>query len=232
MHDRQSEGHGRQSAGCHHPRVLHDRRLCFSAAAGREWSVRERHHSVREHQGPCRRDAGAARAATRRRHLRADRDADDDRVGRPDEGDRAMSEEFIGSGWAFPLRTDPTGRIALVSREREIEESIRLILGTAIGERPMRPEFGCGIHDYVFAPADSETANKIAAEVRASLRRWEPRIRVRDVAVSFDEADTSTLYIDIRYALGNTNDPRNLVFPFYVIPQEGKKEQTESKEGE
>ncbi|TMG40484.1 MAG: GPW/gp25 family protein [Chloroflexi bacterium] len=143
-----------------------------------------------------------------------------------------MSEEFIGSGWAFPLRTDATGRIALVSREREIEESIRLILGTAIGERPMRPEFGCGIHDYVFAPADSETANKIAAEVRASLRRWEPRIRVRDVVVSFDEADTSTLYIDIRYALGNTNDPRNLVFPFYVIPQEGKKEQTESKEGE
>ena len=143
-----------------------------------------------------------------------------------------MSEEFIGSGWAFPLRTDATGRIALVSREREIEESIRLILGTAIGERPMRPEFGCGIHEYVFAPADSETANKIAAEVRASLRRWEPRIRVRDVVVSFDEADTSTLYIDIRYALGNTNDPRNLVFPFYVIPQEGKKEQTESKEGE
>ena len=143
-----------------------------------------------------------------------------------------MSEEFIGSGWAFPMRTDATGRIALVSREKEIEESIRLVLGTAIGERPMRPEFGCGIHDYVFAPADGETANKIAAEVRASLRRWEPRIRVRDVVVSFDEADTSTLYIDIRYALGNTNDPRNLVFPFYVIPQEGKKELAESKEGE
>ncbi len=135
-----------------------------------------------------------------------------------------MSEEFIGSGWAFPLRTDATGRIALVSRDKEIEESIRLILGTAYGERPMRPEFGCGIHDYVFAPADSETANKIAAEVRASLRRWEPRIRVRDVVVSFDEADTSTLYIEIRYAVGNTNDPRNLVFPFYVIPEEGKKE--------
>jgi phage baseplate assembly protein W len=145
-----------------------------------------------------------------------------------------MSEEFIGSGWAFPLRTDATGRIALVSREREIEESMRLILGTAIGERPMRPEFGCGIHDYVFAPADSETANKIAAEVRASLRRWEPRIRVRDVVVTFDEADSSTLYIDIRYAIGNTNDPRNLVFPFYVIPEEGKKKEitTESAKGE
>ena len=78
-----------------------------------------------------------------------------------------MSEEFIGSGWAFPLRTDPTGRIALVSREQEIEESIRLILGTAIGERPMRPEFGCAIHDYIFDSADTETA----ARVQAGRRR-------------------------------------------------------------
>ena len=65
-----------------------------------------------------------------------------------------MGQEFIGAGWAFPLRTDPTGGIALVSREREIEESIRLILATAPGERPMRPEFGCAVHDHVFAPAD------------------------------------------------------------------------------
>jgi phage baseplate assembly protein W len=131
-----------------------------------------------------------------------------------------MSEEFIGNGWAFPLRTDATGRIALVSREQEIEESIRLILGTAIGERPMRPEFGCEIHDYIFDSADTETAAKGASAVRASLRRWEPRIDVRDVIVSFDADNTSILYIDIRYAIGNTNDPRNLVFPFYVIPPE------------
>jgi phage baseplate assembly protein W len=150
----------------------------------------------------------------------ADRHADDDRVGGPDEGDRAMSEEFIGSGWAFPLRTDPTGRIALVSREQEVEESIRLILGTAIGERPMRPEFGCAIHDYVFDSADTETAARVATAVRASLLRWEPRIEVRDVLVSFDTEDSSIVYIDIRYAIGETNDPRNLVFPFYVIPAE------------
>ena len=131
-----------------------------------------------------------------------------------------MSEEFVGNGLAFPLRTDATGRIALVSREQEIEESIRLILGTAIGERPMRPEFGCEIHDYIFDSADTETAAKVASAVRASLRRWEPRIEVRDVIVSFDADNTSILYIDIRYGIGNTNDPRNLVFPFYVIPQE------------
>jgi phage baseplate assembly protein W len=131
-----------------------------------------------------------------------------------------MSEEFIGNGWAFPLQTDATGGIALVSREREIEESIRLILGTSPGERPMRPEFGCRIHDYVFAPADAETASRIAADVRISLERWEPRIEVEFVGVSPDPLDTSLLYIDVRYSLGTANDPRNLVFPFYVIPSE------------
>lgn len=130
-----------------------------------------------------------------------------------------MAEEFIGAGWAFPIRTDATGGIALVSREREVEEAIRLILGTAYGERPMRPEFGCGIHDYLFASADAATAGKLAFEVRASLQRWEPRIEVIDVIVTVDPLDRSAMYIDIRYLLRGTNDPRNLVFPFYVIPE-------------
>jgi hypothetical protein len=129
-----------------------------------------------------------------------------------------VSDEFIGRGWAFPLRTDSTGGISLVSREREIEEAIRLILGTAPGERPMRPEFGCRINEYVFASADGGTANAIAAEVKHALRRWEPRIDVQDVTVTFDARESTTLYIDIRYAIRRTNDRRNLVFPFYVIP--------------
>ena len=131
-----------------------------------------------------------------------------------------MSEEFIGQGWGFPVRTDATGGIALVSGEREIAESIRLILGTALGERPMRPEFGCAIHDMVFSPADTSLAGLIAYEVRASLVRWEPRIDVLDVEVSFDADEATVLYIDVRYSLSDTNDPRNLVFPFYFIPEE------------
>jgi uncharacterized protein len=131
-----------------------------------------------------------------------------------------VNDEFIGAGWAFPLRTDATGRIALVTREREIEESIRLILGTAYGERPMRPEFGCGIHDEIFARADASTFGRIASDVRSALRRWEPRIAVEDVEVAPDPDDQATLYIDIRYTIGSSNDPRNLVFPFYVIPAE------------
>lgn len=129
-----------------------------------------------------------------------------------------MGAEFIGAGWAFPARTDPTGAVALVTGRREIEESIRLILATAPGERPMRPLFGCAIHDYVFAPADAATAGQLAYEVRMSLERWEPRIDLAEVAVSFDTGDPGKLYIDIRYSVRGTNDPRNLVFPFYVIP--------------
>ncbi len=130
-----------------------------------------------------------------------------------------MGQEFIGTGWAFPLRTDATGRIALVSNEREIEESIRLILATSPGERPMRPEFGCSVHDYVFAPADAATAGDIAYAVRVALERWEPRIELAGVTVRFDAVDDGVLHIDIAYSLRGTNDPRNLVFPFYVIPQ-------------
>jgi phage baseplate assembly protein W len=129
-----------------------------------------------------------------------------------------VAEQFIGAGWAFPLRTDRTGSIALVTKEREIEESIRLILATAPGERPMRPDFGCAIHDFVFAPADAATAGQLAFEVRASLDRWEPRIDIVDIQVKFDAVDEGTLYIDVQYAIRGTNDPRNLVFPFYVIP--------------
>ncbi|GGQ82480.1 GPW/gp25 family protein [Couchioplanes azureus] len=129
-----------------------------------------------------------------------------------------MNTEFIGAGWAFPLRTDATGSVALVRGEREIIESVRLILATAPGERPMRPEFGCAIHDLVFAPADAATAGRIAYEVRRSLERWEPRIDLTDVIVGFDAVEAGTLLIDIRYTLRGSNDPRNLVFPFYVIP--------------
>jgi uncharacterized protein len=129
-----------------------------------------------------------------------------------------MSDQFIGAGLAFPLRTDATGGIALVRGEREIAEAIRLILGTSPGERPMRPEFGCAIGEFVFAPADAATAGLIAYEVRIALERWEPRIDLHDVQVDFADAANGVLLINVWYALRGSNDPRNLVFPFYVIP--------------
>ena len=132
-----------------------------------------------------------------------------------------MGHEFVGRGWAFPIRTDGAGRIAMVSEDQEVAESMRLVLGTAFGERPMRPEFGCAVHDLVFDPTDTALAGLIAYEVRASLTRWEPRITVDDVDVTFDASQPTTAYIDVHYRVRDDNDPRNLVFPFYFIPEEG-----------
>jgi uncharacterized protein len=134
-----------------------------------------------------------------------------------------MGDDFIGTGWAFPIRADTASRIALVSEAREIEESVRLILGTSRGERPMRPEFGCGIQDYVFAPVNADTIGSIARDVTQSLRSWEPRIEVHDVDVVPDPDDPGVLQIHVGYAIRKTNDPRNLVVPFYVIPTSGSR---------
>ena len=101
-----------------------------------------------------------------------------------------------------------------------VAEAIRLVLGTAKGERPMRPEFGCGIHDLVFAPTDAALPGGSRTEVRASLRRWEPRITVLQVLAAPSEDDPGTVWITVRYQVRDTDDPRNLVFPFYSLPPE------------
>jgi hypothetical protein len=131
-----------------------------------------------------------------------------------------MAEDFIGRGWRYPLGTDASGSIALASEDQDLVQAIRLILTTAPGERPMRPRFGCNIHEYVFAPADATTAGRLAVEVKKALNFWEPRIEVKDVDVSIDSVARNTLYITISYQKKGSYDPRSLVFPFYVIPEE------------
>jgi phage baseplate assembly protein W len=131
-----------------------------------------------------------------------------------------VSADFVGVGIAFPPQLGPTGGLALVSDVTEIEQAIHLILATAPGERPMRPDFVCGIHDYVFAPADATTAGHVAYEVTVALERWEPRVDLVDVRVAVAPDEPSTLYITVVYTMRGRYDPRNLVFPFYVIPPE------------
>lgn len=128
--------------------------------------------------------------------------------------------DFVGRGWAFPIRTDANGGIALVGRERDIAEAIRLIVSTTPGERPMRPDFGCNIHDFVFAPADAMTASAISDEVTRAVTMWEHRVDVEAVDVLQAPDDQTVFYIDIHYRLKQTNSRYNLVFPFYVIPGE------------
>ena len=95
--------------------------------------------------------------------------------------------EIIGSGLAFPLQVDRRGGIALARDETDIEQAIELILGTAPGERPMRPEFGCGVHEFVFDTVDASTIGKMELAIREALDRWEPRVIVETVEFELDE---------------------------------------------
>lgn len=131
-----------------------------------------------------------------------------------------MSDNLVGAGIAFPLRVDSRGGLALSRSHDDVDEAIRLIVGTAQGERPMRPEFGCGIHDYVFESIDAYTLGRLDVEIRDALDRWEPRIEVIDIDFDLDGAGAGELRILVTYALRATNDIRNLVYPFYLIPAE------------
>ena len=131
-----------------------------------------------------------------------------------------MSIDFVGAGWNFPVDLDATGSVALATGSRDIEQAIQLILCTSPGERPMRPEFGCRIHEHLFSLTNEATAAAIANDVRAALEQWEPRIDVVNVRVGFSQTEFGTFYVDVHYRIRGDNDDRNLVFPFYVIPDE------------
>ena len=130
------------------------------------------------------------------------------------------AQEFVGRGWSFPLRIDSTGAFGLSGGDRDVAESIRLILGTSPGERPMRPEYGCAVHELVFDTVDASLAGRAAALVSAALTRWEPRIDVLGVTAAQDPQAPRALRIEVDYRISATNDRRNLVFPFYSIPED------------
>jgi len=129
--------------------------------------------------------------------------------------------DFVGRGWAFPMGVGPRGGIAMLSGADDVDASIRVILSTAPGERVMRPDFGCRIWDQLFAPVEPNSIGLMVQAVREAVGRWEPRVDLQDVIVRPDPGDASRVFISIAYVIRTTNDRRNLVYPFYVIPREG-----------
>lgn len=130
---------------------------------------------------------------------------------------RSDSRSFLGRGFKFPVQVDPlTGRVRTSTDEEDIRESIRIILGTQPGERPMLPKFGCNIHNFVFGTADYTSLMLLKREVETSLVIWEPRIKdiKADIVRSPDE--DGKLLIEINYVVRSTNNPFNLVYPFYI----------------
>ncbi len=130
-----------------------------------------------------------------------------------------MSGDLIGSGWSFPVQLTPGGSVQLFSGGEEIDAAIRMILTTAPGERVMRPDFGCAMWEQVFAPVDAGTLGQIEQGVREAITRWEPRVEATSVQ-ALAAADGARVDIEIAYRVVATNDYRNLVYPFYVIPHE------------
>lgn len=123
---------------------------------------------------------------------------------------------FLGRGWAMPVELDPrTGLVESVAYETDIRQSIRIILDTAPGERVMRPNFGCGIHELVFTAVDSTVVQRIKSVVEEALRRCEARVDVLGVTVDEDATSEGQLLIEVEYRVRKTNQTGNLVFPFY-----------------
>jgi phage baseplate assembly protein W len=126
----------------------------------------------------------------------------------------------LGAGLAFPLGVDQRGAIALASGETDIAQAISIILATAPGERPMRPEFGCAVHDHVFDVLDASAFGAIESAVRQAIERWEPRATVMAVDFDLDRQSEGCLGIVLTYEIPEVPGVRNLVHPFYVIPDE------------
>lgn len=128
----------------------------------------------------------------------------------------AIVGDVLGTGWHFPVSLNGRGGFALTRHENDIEESVFVILSTSKGERRMRPDFGCRIHEQVFAPNNATTWGLVKQYVKEALGWWEPRIEVVDVEVGFDAGDTSRLLIGINYRVKASSDERSLVYPFYL----------------
>jgi hypothetical protein len=138
-----------------------------------------------------------------------------------------LSKPFLGVGWPFPLAdangqprinkdSAKIGSLKLSEYEESVRESIWIVLGTARGERVMRPEFGCGIYDLVFEVNSASTAGRVAQEVRSALLYFEPRIDVLDVMVRPGGSNGEEMLINIDYQVRATNNVFNLVYPFYL----------------
>jgi hypothetical protein len=128
----------------------------------------------------------------------------------------AAIKAFLGKGWRFPVDIDRTGGVSTSVFEESIRDSIFIILGTACGERIMRPTFGCDIHDLVFAPNNPNTCGLAAHYCEEALLKWEPRIAKVKAKAKPSPDEPNKILIDIEYVVIANNTSRNLVYPFYL----------------
>lgn len=126
------------------------------------------------------------------------------------------NRDLIGKGWPFPISPGDDERLHLISGEEKIRQSIRIILGTAPGERQMLPTFGCGIHDLPYQPNTNALRQDVERQVKEALVRWEPRIDVLDVTAETPAEAANFLLIRIDYRIRRNNADYNMVYPFFI----------------
>ena len=132
----------------------------------------------------------------------------------------AKQRDFLGRGWRFPVSVNRTGGNSSSAQEENIREAIFIILGTAPGERIKRLDFGCDIHELVFAPNNPTTATLAARYCEEALDKWEPRIEAVEAEANPSQLEANRLDIRISYRIRATNQPANLVYPFYLRSQD------------
>jgi uncharacterized protein len=123
---------------------------------------------------------------------------------------------FLGKGLRFPVAVNLGGGISSSSLEENVRQSIFVILGTAPGERVMRPDFGCRIHDLMFAPNNPLTAARAQIYCEEAILKYEPRVSKLKCWSEPHPDEPNRLDVRIEYMIANANTPRNLVFPFYL----------------
>jgi phage baseplate assembly protein W len=133
------------------------------------------------------------------------------------------NRKFLGTGWRFQVDVDRTGTVSLSHHDDNIRDSIFIILGTAPGERVMRLDFGCFVHDFVFAPNNPTTCALAAHYCEEALRKWEPRIKNVSARANTAQGEPNKIVVEIEYTVVSTNNKRNVVYPFYLQTSEDQR---------
>lgn len=127
-----------------------------------------------------------------------------------------MSEDFLGTGWRFPILPDASGGLRYARGEESIEHCLVVLLQTALGERVMRPDFGTSAPQLVFAPGSEQNLRLLETSIREAVRDFEPRVDLDEVRAEAEPTDETRVIVSVTYRIRRSNTKANLVFPFYL----------------
>lgn len=134
--------------------------------------------------------------------------------------EKETSTKFLGLGWTFPpVFDEQMHNVLMVSDEEDIRQSLRVLLSTLPGERPMNPEFGCDLRDLVFEPNTKSLLTLIEDRIKTAIIRYEPRVTLESIKITGtdDFSNGEVIYVQLEYIIRSTNTRSNMVFPYYKI---------------